>query len=258
MELGWIQQAGWQPSQGFPAATRSNVGAIWVHSTPTAGAANEALLNDDGSFQVTLTIDAAALDAKKLDGGTPAVFTVGAGGGVNAGAEAAAPISLADAGTPAPGDDQQTITATLPAHSGSFSWTIDGTDRAVTLADAVDKGAYLEATGSLLPVTVTDTRTGGPAWSVAGQIGDFTGGLSGKYLGWTPNVTTPGAGATPGAAVAPGLTAGNGLTDAATLASAGDSHATGSATVGAGLDLQVPAGTPGGTYTATLTLTALS
>ncbi|BBA97038.1 hypothetical protein RVR_2598 [Actinacidiphila reveromycinica] len=258
VELGWIQDSGWQPSQGYPSSTRSNVSAVWVHSTPTAGAANEAQLGDDGSFQVDLTVDKAALDAKKLDGGTLAVFTVGAGGTVNAGVEAAAPITLDDGAATAPGDDQETVTASLPADSGSFSWTIDATDHAVTLGDAADKGAYLESTGDLLPVVVTDTRTGGPAWSVSGQIGDFTGGLSGRYLGWTPGVAAAGAGAVPGASVAPGLTAGDGLTAAATLASADGGHAAGSATVGAGLDIQVPAGTPGGTYTATLTLTALS
>ncbi|HEY0248181.1 MAG TPA: hypothetical protein VGC45_07950 [Gryllotalpicola sp.] len=275
VELGWVQPSGWQPSQGFAATTRSNVGAVWVHDTPTAGAANEAKLNADGSFTVTLTIDADALAAKKLDGAEPAVFTVGAGGTVNAGAESVQLITLqpsddngdggdddGDGGQGSPASDSETVTATIPEStttpSGEFSWTIDGSSHAVTLGDAVKSGAYYESTGALVPVVITDTRDNGPAWSISGQVGDFTGGLSGRYLGWTPQLTSAGAGAVAGAAVTPGLTSGNGLTDASTLASATAGHDAGSATAGADLDLQVPATTPAGTYTATLTLTALS
>jgi hypothetical protein len=170
-------------------------------------------------------------------------------------------VTLAVTTTPPPDSGSESITATVPRQTpaGTFTWTIDGTDRAVTLSQATNQGAYLESTGALLPVTVTDTRSAGPAWSVAGQVGDFNqGALSGKYLGWSPQVTTDGAGAVAGTAVAPGLTSGNGLTDASTLASARDGHDAGSATIGAGLDLRIPASTPAGTYTATLTLTALS
>ncbi|MDX3855919.1 hypothetical protein PV679_35830, partial [Streptomyces sp. AK02-01A] len=88
VELGWIRQSGWQPSQGHPSSTRSNIAAVWVHDTPASGAANEAKLNDDGTFTVDLTVDTDALDDKKLDGGTLAVFTVAAGGITNADAEA--------------------------------------------------------------------------------------------------------------------------------------------------------------------------
>jgi hypothetical protein len=161
--------------------------------------------------------------------------------------------------TPPPtNSDTQTITATVPEAAGEFSWTIDATDHAVVMTTAENKGTYLESTGQLKPVKVTDTRSGAPAWSVSGQVGDFSGGLSGKYLGWTPKVTTQGAGATAGSAVAPGLTSGNGLKDAAALGTATAGHAKGTGTLGADLDLKVPAETAAGTYTATLTLTALS
>ncbi|WP_432842103.1 hypothetical protein [Dactylosporangium sp. CA-092794] len=200
----------------------------------------------------TLTVHAAGYNGSKVR----AVFTNAAG---TATTDA---VTLAVTTTPPPADsDSETITATVPEQTpaGSFTWTINGTGRAVTLSQATSHGAYLQSTGALLPVTVTDTRTGGPTWSIAGQAGDFNGGaLSGKYLGWTPQVTTAGAGAVAGASVTPGLTSGNGLTDASTLASAADGHDPGSATVGADLDLQVPAATPAGTYTAVLTLTALS
>jgi hypothetical protein len=170
-----------------------------------------------------------------------------------------ATLTVTTGTTPPPATDgTQTITATVPEAAGEFSWTIDATDHAVTLSNAVNKGSYLQSTGALKPVKVTDTRAGAPTWSVSGQVGDFTPALSGKYLGWTPAVTTAGAGATAGGAVAPGIDTGNGLKDSAALGSAAAGHAKGTGTLGAELDLRVPAATAPGTYTATLTLTALS
>ncbi|MGI5242163.1 adenylyl cyclase [Dactylosporangium sp. CA-139066] len=171
--------------------------------------------------------------------------------------------SYPPAGTPDPpapggGPDQQTITATIVEAPGEFSWTIDAVDHSVVLSNAANMGTFLQSSGQLKPVKVTDTRAGGPAWSLSGQVGDFTGGLPGRYLGWTPRLVTGGAGAVPGGAVAAGLTSGNGLADASLLGSAVDGHAKGTATLGADLDLRVPVDTAPGTYTATLTLTALS
>ena len=160
--------------------------------------------------------------------------------------------------TTPPDPHQQTITATVPEAPGEFSWTIDSTDHSVTMTDSANKGAYLESTGNIKPIKVTDTRSGGPAWSVSGQLGNFTGSLSGKYLGWTPSVTAAGAGAVAGAAVASGYDSGNGLTDPAILGSAIDGHGKGTGSLGAALDLKIPAATAPGTYSATLTLTALS
>ncbi|MET8814906.1 hypothetical protein ABZW47_23245 [Streptomyces sp. NPDC004549] len=184
-------------------------------------------------------------------------------GGARDAAKPATPLSVsytaaAGGADPAPSEGQQTITATVPEQAGEFTWTIDGTDHAVTLTDAVNKGAYLRSTGDLKPVKVTDTRAGAPAWSVSGQTGDFTGGLSGKYLGWTPSVLADGAGAHAGAAVASGIDSGAGLTGSAVLGSADAGHTKGTATLGAALDLRLPATTESGTYTTTLTLTALS
>ncbi|MEV4515528.1 adenylyl cyclase [Dactylosporangium sp. NPDC049525] len=189
-----------------------------------------------------------------------------AGGPVAQGNDAAAtkylrsypPAGTADPPPSTGGDDQQTITATIPEAPGEFSWTIDATDHSVTLSNAANMGTFLQSTGQLKPVKVTDTRAGGPAWSLSGQVGDFTGGLSGKYLGWTPSVIVAGAGAVAGGAVASGFDSGNGLTDASVLGSAIDGHGKGTATLGGGLDLRVPAETAAGTYTTTLTLTALS
>ena len=132
-------------------------------------------------------------------------------------------------------------------------------DHSVTLTEAADKGTYLQSTGDLKPIKVTDSRTGGPTWTISGQLSDFTGGLSGKYLGWTPNVSVAGSGATPGGQVLSGFTSGNGLKDTSVLASATAGHVVGgTATLGADLDLRLPKDTAAGTYSATLTITALS
>jgi hypothetical protein len=257
VELGWITPDAWQPSKGAPASSRTNVEAIWVHDNPGSDA--EAQLNADGSFEVSLSIDAAALQAKEFQGGTLAVFTVAAGGVTSAGSEAYASITLAQT-TPPAGENSETISATVPEQSPAGSFTLTVPENAtVTMSQASEETSYLESTGQLQPITVTDSRTGGPAWSVSGQVSDFNdGALAGKYLGWTPQVQDPGAGAQAGDAVDSGLTSGDGLADASVLASADDGHATGSATLGAGLDLRVPLDTPAGTYTATLTLTTLS
>ena len=186
------------------------------------------------------------------------------GGAALAGNDAAATKYVRDyppAGTPEPPAGnalQQTITATVPEAPGEFSWTIDATDHSVLLSDAANMGTYWQSTGQLKPVKVTDTRAGGPAWSVSGQLGDFSGGLSGKYLGWAPSVLVGGAGAAAGDPVLSGFVSGNGLLDPSPLGSATAGHAKGTGSLGATLTLQVPVETPAGTYTATLTLTALS
>jgi hypothetical protein len=255
-----------QPTQTAPVVTtQPNAASVTVGGTATFTAAASGDPTPSVQWQLqapgspswqdypgatgttfVLHVSAAGYDGSKVR----AVFTNAAG--------SATTDAVRLTVTTAP-DNGETITATVPQAAGEFSWTINGTDRAVTLTDTVNQGSYLESTGDLLPITVTDTRADGPAWSVSGQLGDFNGGaLSGKYLGWTPEVITNGAGATAGGAVAPGIAGGNGLKDASTLASATAGHSTGSAVVGADLDLRVPADTPAGTYTATLTLTALS
>jgi hypothetical protein len=158
-----------------------------------------------------------------------------------------------------PDSDTENLSVNVPqTGAGEFTWSISGENRDVQLTDAENSGTFLESTGAIVPIVVTDTRTGGPEWSISGQVSDFNNGLSGKYLGWTPNVQTPGAGATAGAPVESGITSGNGLTDSSTLASASAGHPTGSASLGADLDLRLPVDTTPGSYTATLTITALS
>lgn len=143
----------------------------------------------------------------------------------------------------------------LPANT--FAWTVDAAAAGVTLGEAPGGDDEYRFVGNLGSVRVIDTRSGNASWSLSGQVSDFSGGLSGSYLGWTPEVTQQGAGALPGGAIPSGLIAGNGLRSPALLASAPAGRPQGAATLGALLDLRVPRSTPGGTYTATLTLTAL-
>jgi hypothetical protein len=160
---------------------------------------------------------------------------------------------------PEPGDGEQEIVVEVPdLGPGEFAWQIVGTDPTVDLGEAIDGGDHWRANGSLVPITVADTRSSGLAWSLSGQLGSFTGGISGKHLGWTPEVLVAGAGATAGPSVAPGLLTGDGLSVSSLLASAPSGHGLGTATVGADVELHLPRDTAAGAYSATLTITALS
>jgi hypothetical protein len=120
------------------------------------------------------------------------------------------------------------------------------------------QGTHFSFTGSINPVTVTDTRASAPAWTLSGLTGDFTGlAGSAKYLGWTPTMATPGGGAVLGPVVASGFDSGDGLSVPKELAHGLSGHPPGTAAVGADLNLKLPAGTPGGTYSSILTLTAI-
>jgi hypothetical protein len=119
----------------------------------------------------------------------------------------------------------------------------------------------LTSSGDINPVTVTDTRVQSPGWNVVGQVSDFSNGATGTIaagsLGWAPKVIDSATGqvVTPGATVDAGT--GTGLGQSQQLASAGAGASRGTAHVGATLNLSAPTTTELGTYTATLTLTAI-
>ncbi|HVV37342.1 MAG TPA: hypothetical protein VHC63_12110 [Acidimicrobiales bacterium] len=149
----------------------------------------------------------------------------------------------------------ETITATVPA-TEEFSMSIP-TNGGVNLTLGTTS-TYYGFSGNINSVVVTDTRSAKPAWSVTGQISDFApGAISGKYLGWTPSIAAPGAGAVAGPAVPSGFVSGNGLRTASVLANAPAGHDIGSATLTAALDLRFPTSTPPGSYSGVLTLTAI-
>ncbi|MEZ3161394.1 HtaA domain-containing protein [Microbacterium sp. BWT-B31] len=95
LQVGWTADA-WRPSDGAPSAARTNAYSTWVADEANTSAPTKWVDNGDGtadaSWQVTIT--KAALDAKALTGGTLAVFTVGAGGVVQAMNELAVPIAF--------------------------------------------------------------------------------------------------------------------------------------------------------------------
>lgn len=151
----------------------------------------------------------------------------------------------------------ESISTELPP--GSLVISVDGNPQVVLPSPVLDpSGALLRTSGSLSPLTVTDDRAGNPGWSVSAQVGDFSDGqghgIAGLNLGWTPSVVdaTTAQTVTVGAPVGPGEA--GGLSVARTWASGiglGTTH------LGAGVELDVPTSTLAGTYTATLTVTAI-
>ncbi len=155
----------------------------------------------------------------------------------------------------------ETINVNVPQSEGAFVLTVSAT--AVNLTDAVlnAAGTVFQSTGSLSPVTVSDGRNQSkPGWRVSGQVSDFVNGalvIDGNSLGWTPAITTPNA--ANDVVAGPAVTAGSnpGLKQGSGLASAAVAKGLGTTVLGGGLDLQVPASTTAGHYTATLTITAI-
>ena len=152
------------------------------------------------------------------------------------------------------------LTLNVP-QSGAFTLTVDTADT-VTLTVSGNT-----ATAATTPIVVSDTRNTFPGWSVTGQDGNWTGSgtaqgtsMPGDQLGWTPtSSTTPlTQGVALGSAVAP---ASPGLgTTAAVLASvfAGLGNGFGTTTLGANLNLLIPALQAAGGYTSDLSITAVS
>jgi hypothetical protein len=167
-----------------------------------------------------------------------------------------------DPGTdPGTGEEDVDLEVTVPAApepTGELTWSVGGGAGAVSLGTAQADASAFTAAGQLKPVTVSDTRTSGSAWTVNGAVSDFAGSagsFDGSALGWTPAVTSNTVGAVVGAPVAAGT--GSGLSVASTLASAPAGHAAGSVAVDAALALRLPLDTPAGDYTGVLTLTVV-
>jgi hypothetical protein len=161
------------------------------------------------------------------------------------------------------------ITTTVQA--GALTISVDNSHVTLPSPTLTTDGAKLSTAGSLNPVTVTDTRAGNLGWNVSGQVSDFSDGsshsINGGNLGWTPKVVDKGTSQTvtagpqvnPANAIAPGAVppAGLGLASSRILATAAAGAGIGTAHVSADVALNVPTTTVAGTYTATLTLTAI-
>lgn len=145
-------------------------------------------------------------------------------------------------------------------------------------------GQFFAASGPLNQVTVVNTRDSDTAWTLSGRMSSFTaaGGksFSGSELGWTPVRTyqtpsfTDSAGnvytmtTAAGSAVAPNTPNATGLSTGGTLGSAATRAGTagppsnytgglGTAVFDARLKLLIPVTAQSGTYTGTLTLSAV-
>ncbi|MDP9792678.1 surface-anchored protein [Catenuloplanes nepalensis] len=177
---------------------------------------------------------------------------------------ASAPVTLRVASSPPPsGGTSKSVTASIDPSAGALVMSVLPEDRAITLPPAAlaPGGDAWQTGGALRPVTVTDTRAGTPGWSVVGQVsGGFRtdGGASfgAEHLGWTPAVVSQGAaqGVLAGPVATPGT---SGLGTGALLATAPAGAGRGTARLDAQLRLSVPTETAPGTYTGTLTLTAI-
>ena len=171
------------------------------------------------------------------------------------------PVTVTVTGTGGGGEPQtgnQSVNVTVPQTGGGGDLTMEVGNDPVDLTQV--SGEDLSFEGDLSPITVTDGRDEADGWDVKGSTSDFHGGsntIDGNQLGWTPKVTAqnPQSDVVPGQAVAP---ANPGLKDAAVLASAEAGKGAGASTLGATLDLDVPADTPAGNYSATLTITLMS
>lgn len=162
----------------------------------------------------------------------------------------------------------KSVTATINPSEGALVISVDPGDRTVTLPAAVlsSAGDRWESTGALQPVTVTDTRAAQPGWTASGQVADGFRTSDGKsfaggYLGWTPSITAQGGqqGVVAGPVAHPYGTVQphTGLGGSAVLATAPNGKGLGTARLDAALRLSVPTDTAAGTYTGTLTLTAI-
>ena len=149
---------------------------------------------------------------------------------------------------------------TAPAEPGALRWSF--AQGATSLGTATAADGTLTATGTLPAVTVTDTRTNSPGFTLTGRARPFTTSdgahvLGAQHLGWQPALLEPVAGVRAGRTVAPSTVAGGGLATSRPLVVAGAGWARREVRVTAGLTLRVPEGAAPGRYETVLTITAL-
>jgi hypothetical protein len=183
---------------------------------------------------------------------------------------------LGAASASAAGVSGDPVTVNLGTILGPGSLVISVSNSQVTLSTPVlnTSGTLFVATGQLQPITVTDNRTGDPGWTLTGvlsggpqyvapNLSPNALGYGGQDLGWNPTLADESAGQLINLGLnvkpAPGSGAGTpgGLAQQQILAFTASGFGLGTAHLGAKLTLDLPAGTPAGTYIETLTLTAI-
>ena len=252
---------------GKPVILSPSTGVTLGSGTPTitgTGTAGASVTVDDGATALCTTPVTpggtwSCTPATALSPGQHTLTATQADTGGPA-SPASAPVTV----TVASASNTETITTTV-TQQGGLTMSVQDTAPVVLPTPTLSSdGSSLVSTGSMNPVTVTDTRTQSPGWNVIGQISGFTaangtGTIAASDLGWLPKLIDQAVGqnVTVGGPVAPGTATGSGLSIAQQLATAGAGAANGTAHVGADLTLNAPTSTPLGSYTATLTLTAI-
>jgi hypothetical protein len=157
---------------------------------------------------------------------------------------------------PPPGSTVPPPSSTVPP-PGSFTVTVTG-----STVPSTGSAGLLVLGGTLPVITVSDTRSSSPGWSVSGQVSDFTGSgtaagsiISGNQLGWAPSGAVTG-GVTLGSPVAPDSPGLGSIP--AVLARAAGGSGFGTDTLSARLQLAIPASGRAGPYNAVLTITCVS
>ncbi|MFF3558882.1 Ig-like domain repeat protein [Streptomyces sp. NPDC002574] len=254
-----------------PSGTAPQFSPVKLSATVTPAAAAGSV-----KFQDTVAGNTSTLATVPVNGGEASFTTSSLPKGDHAFSATFVPANTDDY----LGSDSGAIPYVIGAFSGvSASEDITTTVEAGALAISVDNphvtlpspvlnanGDLLTTAGKINPVTLTDTRAGNPGWSASGQVTDFSDGgthaINGQNLGWTPNVIdhSPAQSVTAGTAVDPAH--GAEPTDAGTAGlkssrSLAIGTGLGTAHFGADLALNAPTSTVAGTYTATLTLTAI-
>lgn len=160
---------------------------------------------------------------------------------------------------PAPATVTGNITVQVAEGIGGGALVLTASSLTSNLGAVVNSGGTLNASGTVTAVVDDSRQADAPAFSLTGQVGDFTatGGkvLSSSYLGWTPTVTGVGVA---GAVVLPSSASNQGLSVPRVWAtgtpSAADPQPT-TTNASALLQLRAPLNTASGNYSALLTVT---
>jgi len=240
--------AGGAVSLSWTAPATPGVTDYRVTYTPAGGSAATVLT---GSTGVTYTLSS-------LTNGTQYTITIAAQYGAGNFTVESNAINV----TPTAAVVGDSFTVVVP--NGSLALTTAATG-AINLGTAVldNTARFWESTGSISAITVRDTRSTATQWSISIVSGNFTSGansFTGANLGVTPTATSNTSDTAPvmGSVVAPRGGSGNaGLSTSRTFASSAASANLGEAVLGGNLKLSVPTSQAPGTYTGTLTITAL-
>jgi len=228
-----------------PSGTAGNVvfkeGATTVATVPNAAGAVSTTLTGVANGSRSYTAEFVPTNTAAFTGSTSGTASVTVGA------------------VQAPATVTGNITVEVAQGAGGGALVLTASSLNASLGSVVSSGGTLNASGTVTAVVDDSRQVGAQAFSLTGQVGDFTaaGGrvLSSSYLGWTPTVTGVG---TAGPVVASSAVATEGLRTAKVWAFGTPSAANPQPTTtnaSALLQLRAPLNTPSGSYSALLTVT---